>query len=39
MHAMGFVPAPSKPEEYERIVRGQIESLSRLASEAGLRPK
>ena len=39
MHAMGFVPAPSTPEEYEKIVRSQIASLSKLASEAGLRPK
>ena len=39
MHVMGFFPAPSTPEEYEKIVRSQIASLSRLAAEAGLRPK
>lgn len=39
MHGMGFIPAPSKPEEYEKIVRVQIETLSKLAGEAGLRPK
>jgi hypothetical protein len=39
MHFMGFFPAPSTPEEYEKIVRGQIENLSRLAKETGLRPK
>ena len=36
MHAMGFFPAPSTPDEYERIVRGQIESLSKVAAEAAV---
>ena len=39
MHVMGFFPAPSTPEEYEKIVRGQIVNLSMLAKETGLRPK
>jgi len=39
LQAIGFVAAPSKPEEYSRILRAQLEALSRLVSEAGLRPR
>ncbi len=39
MHIMGFFPASSTPEEYEKIVRSQIANLSKLARETGLRPK
>jgi len=39
MQAMGFVPAPSTPEDYDQIRREQIETLSKLAIEAGLRAK
>lgn len=37
MQAMGFVPAPSTPEEHDRILRAQIESFSRVVKLAGLR--
>jgi tripartite-type tricarboxylate transporter receptor subunit TctC len=36
---MGFTPAPTTPEEHDRIVREQIAILSRLVIDAGLRPK
>jgi tripartite-type tricarboxylate transporter receptor subunit TctC len=36
--AIGYFPAPSTPEEYDKIRRSQIESLSRLVRDAGLRP-
>ena len=36
---MGFTPAPTTPEEHDRIVREQITILSRLVVDAGLRPK
>ena len=36
---MGFVPAPCTPEEHNRIVRDQIETLSRVVMDAGLRPR
>jgi tripartite-type tricarboxylate transporter receptor subunit TctC len=39
MLAMGFVPAPSTPEEYDQILRAQIEALSRVAREVGLLPR
>lgn len=39
MQAMGFVPAPSTPEDQDRIRREQINSLSRLAIAAGLKTK
>ena len=35
----GFVPAPTTPEEYDRILRAQIETLSELVRDAGLRAK
>lgn len=37
MQAMGFVPAPSTPQEHDRIVRAQIEAFSRVVKLAGLR--
>ena len=37
--ALGFHPEPSTPEEYDKIVRGQIETLSKVVRDAGLRPK
>ena len=37
MQAFGFVPAPSTPEEHDRIVRSEIESYSRIVKLAGLR--
>jgi tripartite-type tricarboxylate transporter receptor subunit TctC len=38
-HAISYFPLLSTPEEYDRIRRAQIESLSRLVREAGLLPK
>ena len=35
--AIGFVPAPTTPEEYDKILRDQIETLSKVAKDAGLR--
>jgi tripartite-type tricarboxylate transporter receptor subunit TctC len=37
--SIGFVAAPSSPEEYDRIVRTQIQTLSKLVVDAGLKPK
>jgi tripartite-type tricarboxylate transporter receptor subunit TctC len=39
MQTIGFVAAPSTPEEYNKILRGQINTLTRLVSDAGLKPK
>ena len=39
MQAISFVAAPGTPEDCDRILRAQIEAMSRLAAEAGLRPK
>ena len=39
LEGIGFVAAPSTPEECSRIIRSQIETLAKLASDAGLKPK
>ena len=39
LQGIGYVPTPSTPEECNAILRAQIETLSRLVSDAGLRPK
>ena len=39
LQAMGYFPAPSTPEEFDNILRAQIETLSRVVRDAGLRPK
>ena len=39
MQAMSFVPAPTTPEEYDRILRGLIETFTRVARDAGLRAR
>lgn len=39
LHAIGYVPAPSTPDEQDKIQRAQIEILSKVARDAGLRPK
>jgi tripartite-type tricarboxylate transporter receptor subunit TctC len=39
MQAISFVAAPGTPEDCDRILRTQIETLTRLVAEAGLRPK
>ena len=37
MHAISFVPAPSTPEEYDKILRAEIDTLSKVVRDAGLR--
>lgn len=37
MLSQGFVPAPTTPEEYDRILRAQIATLSKVVRDAGLR--
>jgi tripartite-type tricarboxylate transporter receptor subunit TctC len=39
MYAISFDPSPSTPEEYDRIVRKQIEIFTKIAKEAGLVPR
>jgi tripartite-type tricarboxylate transporter receptor subunit TctC len=39
LNVLGFHPQPSTPEEYDKIVRAQIETLSKLVRDIGLRPK
>ena len=39
LQAISYVPSPSTPEEYSRLLRAQIEALNRLVSDAGLRPR
>jgi len=39
MQAMSFVPAPTTPEEYDRILRGLIVTFTKVARDAGLKPK
>ncbi len=39
LQAIGLTPAPSTPEEYDKILREQITALSRLVRDAGLRAK
>jgi tripartite-type tricarboxylate transporter receptor subunit TctC len=36
---IAFVSAPSTPEEYNKVLREQIAGLSKLVTDAGLRPK
>jgi tripartite-type tricarboxylate transporter receptor subunit TctC len=38
LDGIGFVRAPGTPEECDKILRAQIETLSKLVSDAGLRP-
>ena len=37
MRIMGFVPATSTPEEYDKIRRAEIETFTRVAKLVGLR--
>ena len=37
--AIGYVLEPSTPEEYNQILRDQIQTLTKLVKDAGLRPK
>ena len=39
LQRMGYIPAPTRPEELDKILREQIETLSKLVSDVGLRPK
>jgi tripartite-type tricarboxylate transporter receptor subunit TctC len=39
MYAISFDPAPTTPEEYDRIIRKQIEIFTKVAKAAGLAPK
>jgi tripartite-type tricarboxylate transporter receptor subunit TctC len=39
LQAIGFVASPSTPEECDRILRAQIETLSQVVRDAGLRAK
>jgi tripartite-type tricarboxylate transporter receptor subunit TctC len=39
LQSISFVLAPSTPEECNQILRSQIETLSVLVADAGLRPK
>jgi len=39
LQAVGFVPAPTTPQELDRIVREQIETFARVVRLAGLKPK
>ena len=39
LQALGFYIEPTTPEEYDRILRRQIEALSKVARDVGLRPK
>jgi tripartite-type tricarboxylate transporter receptor subunit TctC len=39
LQGMGYFTAPSTPQEFDTILRTQIETLSRVVTDAGLRPK
>ena len=39
LQAISYVPSPSTPEEYSKLLRAQIEALNKLVSDAGLRPR
>ena len=39
LQGMGYFSAPSTPEEFDAILRSQIETLSRVAKDTGLRPR
>ena len=39
LQAMGFVPAPTTPEEFDRIVRADIETFKKVGKVAGLIAK
>lgn len=39
LQVIGYVPAPSTPEEQDKIRREQIETLSKLVRDAGLKAK
>jgi tripartite-type tricarboxylate transporter receptor subunit TctC len=39
LQGMGYFSAPTTPDEFDNILRNQIETLSRVVRDAGLRPK
>ncbi|MEQ1775308.1 MAG: tripartite tricarboxylate transporter substrate-binding protein [Burkholderiales bacterium] len=39
MQSIGYVSAPGGPEEYNKILRAQIETMSKLVRDTGLRAK
>ena len=39
MQAIGFVGTPGGPDEYNKILRGQIEAMAKLVRDAGLKGK
>jgi tripartite-type tricarboxylate transporter receptor subunit TctC len=39
LQGMGYFTAHSTPEEFDNILRAQIETLSRVVTDAGLRPR
>jgi tripartite-type tricarboxylate transporter receptor subunit TctC len=39
LQAMGYFSAPTTPEEFDGILRTQIETLSKVVREVGLRPR
>jgi tripartite-type tricarboxylate transporter receptor subunit TctC len=39
MYAISFDPAPTSPEEYDRIIRNQMDIFTKVAKAAGLLPK
>jgi tripartite-type tricarboxylate transporter receptor subunit TctC len=39
LHPTGFVISPSTPEEFDKILREQIDSLTKLVRDLGLRAK
>ncbi len=39
LQAIGLTPAPSTPDEYDKILREQITALSKLGRDAGLRAR
>ena len=39
LRGMGIVSAPTTPEEHDKILRAQIETLSKVVRDAGLRPR
>jgi len=39
LQGMGYVTAPTTPEEFDKILREQIATLSKVVRDAGLRPK
>ena len=39
MDAMAFVPAPTTPEEYDKILKAQLVTFERVARQAGSKAK